>query len=136
MDDGWICGRSFIFILNPPPAQSSDGPFTVISCTTLLGRSELGTLGVLVSSTGAGGAPPLDRRALLCLVAEPHNDVSSVVFAHLELRRTRSPFSTQGAALAQITNYKLGGWGGKGGWGGASSAPLLSPSAIHSYHDR
>lgn len=37
--------------------------------------------------------------------------MSCVVFAHLELQRTRSPFSTEGAALAHISNYEVRGGG-------------------------
>lgn len=42
------------------------------------------------------------------LIAESYSDVCSVVFAHLELFNTRSPFSIEGTALAQITKYKAG----------------------------
>lgn len=37
--------------------------------------------------------------------------MSCVVFAHLERQRTRSPFSTEGAALAHISNYEVRGGG-------------------------
>lgn len=33
--------------------------------------------------------------------------VCAVVFAHLEFQNTRSPFSIEGTALAQITKYKV-----------------------------
>lgn len=46
--------------------------------------------------------------ALFCIC---FNDVSWVVFAHLELQHTRSPFSTEGAALAHISNDKVSGGG-------------------------
>lgn len=40
---------------------------------------------------------------------ESHSGVWGVVFAHLELQNTRSPFSTEGTALAQITKCKAKG---------------------------
>lgn len=45
--------------------------------------------------------------AVLVISLESHSGVCGVVFAHLELHNTRSPFSIEGTALAQITKYKV-----------------------------
>lgn len=43
--------------------------------------------------------------ALLVISLESRSGVCCVVFAHLEPQNTRSPFSIEGIASAQITKY-------------------------------